>query len=1021
MPNKEFEKLVQERNEWVRLSKKNKFDFDSILAEIYTDPSHFIYEILQNAEDASAKEARFELFEDRLDIYHNGTDFNFKDIEGVTGIGNSGKKEDLTSIGKFGVGFKSVLAVTDTPRIYSGEYSIEIKDFVIPSEIDTNELVKEPLKETLIRLPFNHKSRPKEETFVLVSKKLKNIGLETILFLKNIEEIKWKTPDANGHYLKSSEPLNCSLCQEKNIKNNIKKVILVSSNIDESYIVISKPIKISDKDLKVEIAYKLSKQNNKEIVIPESDNSRLVVYFPTEKVTYLNFLIQGPYKTTSNRENIPLEDDEQNKVILEETANLVAESLSYIKDLGYLDTNFLNLLPINFEWKEKKGPIYSVIYDKVKNKLLNEELLPTSDNKFTKATDALLARGKELTEFLDIDDIRQLFSKQHWLDANITQDKTRELRDYLIREFEVHEIDFEKFSKEITYDFLKTKSDEWMIDFYSRLLNQESLWRSPAGILRTKPIIRLENGELDAPFNNDGKNLVYLPTEISSKYKTVKKSLTENENSLKFLKELGLKEPDLFAEINEFIIPKYQSSNPIKDEGYFDDIEKILKAYEDENLPEKDKTSLGELLKSSSFIDSFKNDTKENYLKRPNETYLNNSDLKTYFEGYQSVFFVSDELYKKFDKKRLENFLKKLCVEDKPKCLEISDLSEEEKEKLIKDHGNKKYTKKDYVYEGLENFIKQMTIDKSLLLWKLLLKDIENLRSWNLKNFLTGKYIWSHYRNDHNEKFESKLLKLLKQNAWLIDKNKNFRKSSEITSDQLIDDYRDREKNPSSAEELIGILGIKPEIYKNNINETIADELNISRDDVKKMMENLKNNPEIVKSLCKSSNNTPTFPTNSVDNRERREKRVADNYNVAPEKVYEKCERNVRTSRAIDSTAYLTDNYTNENEQMVCQICKEEMPFKKRDGHYYFEKVEALSSDYLKKEHEAQFLALCPLCAAMYKELIKKDEEAMKTFFNSLKSGNEPSIPIKFQEEEKSIRFTNKHFVDIRTIINIAD
>ncbi|MBU1207326.1 MAG: hypothetical protein KKH04_10435 [Proteobacteria bacterium] len=33
--------------------------------------------------------------------------------------------------------------------------------------------------------------------------------------------------------------------------------------------------------------------------------------------------------------------------------------------------------------------------------------------------------------------------------------------------------------------------------------------------------------------------------------------------------------------------------------------------------------------------------------------------------------------------------------------------------------------------------------------------------------------------------------------------------------------------------------------------------------------------------------------------------------------------------------------------------------------------VEALSRDHFTKEHEAQFLALCPLCAAMFKEFVK--------------------------------------------------
>jgi len=40
MSNKEFERLVENRKDWVRSSKENKFDFDSILAGLYNDPSH---------------------------------------------------------------------------------------------------------------------------------------------------------------------------------------------------------------------------------------------------------------------------------------------------------------------------------------------------------------------------------------------------------------------------------------------------------------------------------------------------------------------------------------------------------------------------------------------------------------------------------------------------------------------------------------------------------------------------------------------------------------------------------------------------------------------------------------------------------------------------------------------------------------------------------------------------------------------------------------------------------------------
>jgi len=160
----EFEELIQNRSDFAEINKKNKFNLNSLLSGLYNDPSHFIYEILQNAEDVEAKEVRFELFENRLDIYHDGIDFDFKDVEGVTGIGISRKKDDLNAIGKFGVGFKSVFAITQTPFIYSGQYNLKIEDFVVPSIIKR----EEQINGTKIILPFNHEFRSNEEIFGLL-------------------------------------------------------------------------------------------------------------------------------------------------------------------------------------------------------------------------------------------------------------------------------------------------------------------------------------------------------------------------------------------------------------------------------------------------------------------------------------------------------------------------------------------------------------------------------------------------------------------------------------------------------------------------------------------------------------------------------------------------------------------------------------------------------------------------------------------------------------------------------------
>jgi hypothetical protein len=182
----EFNKLIDKRKRWVCVTQENGFDIEGILAGLYDDPSHFIFELLQNAEDESANTISFYLFNDRLEIHHNGEDFDFKDVDAITGIGKSTKKDELNKIGKFGVGFKSVFAITENPEIYSGEYAFRVNNFVVPEKLNNS------LKSrTKIVLPFDHRIRGTKEVFNLVADRLKNIGEITLLFLENIQEINW--------------------------------------------------------------------------------------------------------------------------------------------------------------------------------------------------------------------------------------------------------------------------------------------------------------------------------------------------------------------------------------------------------------------------------------------------------------------------------------------------------------------------------------------------------------------------------------------------------------------------------------------------------------------------------------------------------------------------------------------------------------------------------------------------------------------------------------------------------------
>ncbi|MCY4313305.1 MAG: ATP-binding protein, partial [Gammaproteobacteria bacterium] len=81
-----------------------------ILSQLYSDRTHFIYELLQNAEDAGATHVKITLHRNRLEVLHDGKIFDEADVEGICGVGKGTKSEESTKIGKFVIGFKSVYA-----------------------------------------------------------------------------------------------------------------------------------------------------------------------------------------------------------------------------------------------------------------------------------------------------------------------------------------------------------------------------------------------------------------------------------------------------------------------------------------------------------------------------------------------------------------------------------------------------------------------------------------------------------------------------------------------------------------------------------------------------------------------------------------------------------------------------------------------------------------------------------------------------------------------------------------------
>ena len=104
------------------------------IIQLYTDKSHFVYELLQNAEDAEAKDIKFIQHADHLEVLHDGKPFTSANLQGLCDIGKSDKVDNLNQIGEFGVGFKSVFGICDTVLLYSdpSRYTGKIEGDAVP-------------------------------------------------------------------------------------------------------------------------------------------------------------------------------------------------------------------------------------------------------------------------------------------------------------------------------------------------------------------------------------------------------------------------------------------------------------------------------------------------------------------------------------------------------------------------------------------------------------------------------------------------------------------------------------------------------------------------------------------------------------------------------------------------------------------------------------------------------------------------------------------------------------------------
>ncbi|MEN6328646.1 MAG: AAA domain-containing protein [Syntrophomonas sp.] len=834
--------------------------------EKYSDQAHFIYELLQNADDARATSARFELFKDKLVFAHNGTrrftvtdpateaqdldNGTLGDINAISAVGGSNKIDEAT-IGKFGVGFKAVFQYTATPHIFDPDVFFKIERFIVPIRLETDYSGRRN-DETLFVFPFDHDKRSAKDAYFDISEKLRSLDYP-LLFLANLKDISFEISGILGLYGKTIEEthdfdgttaefVRCTHNDGENRDNMYDDILWLFSRDDGEGHTYS-------------VGFFVDAKGH---LIPKKHSA--FCFFPTKKGTGLNFILHAPFLLTDSREGIQA-GVQHNIDMISLLSELAADSLVYLKEIGMtkktllIDDNIIDIIPYDesgfTEINSKKEISFKPFYTAIKQAFESETIIPSS-NGYVSTGNAYWG-GQDNSQLSEVFSNEQLASMSKnnnakWVFSSLSTPRSggEGAKYKYIRSLVKNTVTDIGIIDLIDEGFIETQNTDWLHKFYKYISDN----KDRTNRILIKPIFLNQDGKAVAAFDTKKQAILFLPTEGGSVYATVSETLLKNEDTLAFVKQLGISEPSLRAEIYNIILPQYKDGALIDPRPHF---KKFFRYYQE--CSQTEAKSFLALIREYAFVLFKSADDATQYRGKAGGLYFPFESLQRWFQPKPDTKFVNFdeymELVGKDKKEELINFLTDLGVKDVPRiCLRI--LTEDEAYEIKPRYewsqpasynmNTRMWTERfiDGCQENIERISQEQDVFLSANLWNQLLKFVEygyfkDSYYWSRDSVLYGRYQYF-YRTQQSESFESSEAIRLRTQPWLINSDGESVSANELTVQTLHPQY---DVSSDEAVELFRLLGIMEEVDEEDENidiSSFAESLGFSEEDAKRIL-----------------------------------------------------------------------------------------------------------------------------------------------------------------------------------------
>ncbi len=582
----------KEREDLARVLKKHR-GIRKIVEELYPDNAHFIYELLQNAEDTGATEVQFDLSVDRLSFEHNGRPFELKDIEGITDVGEGTKADDDEKIGRFGVGFKAVFAYTETPHIWSPTFSFKISELVLPSEIAAKTRLG---NKTRFEFPFNNPKKPVNAAYGEIKAGLDSLHEMTLLFLNNIGTINWRIGDEVDKKISRTEHSECHVELKRSDTGN-------KTSRSAHYLLFKQPVaglirqhcaiafQLEFLPTLTDKVFKRKDPLENQFRITPAIPGRVSVYFPAEKETSgLRFHLHAPFVPELSRASI--KDTPANLPLYHQLAALTADSLPQIRDLGLLTGGFLAVLPNS---QDNIPARYEHIRASIITAMNEKPLTPTHSGTHAPAT-RLLQSKAVLKELLSSDEIK-VFLDDGYEDWAIGASQKNSNQDRFLSDLSIDEFSIDDFAELLSrqmqelYDDWDSKEYEYFRKWFEI---KPASWHQKLCALLAQEVEDLPYNFQDVFFVRCRRDIYCRPSDcyfpvagkdygdelslVDEQVFTSGNSKPQQEHSRRFLESIGVREISEYVCVENILRQRYTRGNLRPNDK---DLERFIELVED--------------------------------------------------------------------------------------------------------------------------------------------------------------------------------------------------------------------------------------------------------------------------------------------------------------------------------------------------------------------------------------------------------------------------------------------------------